>query len=283
MVSFPNCKINLGLNIIGKRSDGYHDLETVFYPLQLKDAFEVIEQPENFQRSTNNADSYRDQCSVSGLQIDGSIEDNLCVKAYQLLKKDFPGLPPVQMHLHKTIPTGAGLGGGSADGAFTLALLSKKFHLHLSENQLIDYSLQLGSDCPFFVLNKPCFAKGRGEKLEEVLVDLSGYKIVLIHPGIHISTAKAFANIKTCLPEKSVKEIVQQQIKTWKTELKNDFEEYAFSRHSQIKKIKDELYTAGSIYASMTGSGSAVYGIFEKDKSLGFSFPEKFFTKVLVS
>lgn len=151
MVVFPNCKINLGLNIVGKRSDGYHDLETFFYPIQLRDAIEVIED-ENVHRPV--------ECSIGGFPIEGNIENNLCIKAYYLLKKDFPLLPAVRMHLHKAIPIGAGLGGGSADGAFTLKLLNKKFALSLSEKQSSDYALQLGSDCPFFILNKPCFATG---------------------------------------------------------------------------------------------------------------------------
>ena len=251
MVTFPNCKINLGLNIVNKRGDGYHDIETVFFPVPLKDALEVIEK-EKFEFST------------SGSAIEGGTENNLCVKAYHLLKKDIPHLPVVQMHLHKAIPMGAGLGGGSADGAFTLKLLNKKFELHLSEKQLINYSLQLGSDCPFFISNIPCFATGRGEKFEPIEMDLSEYKIVIIHPVIHISTALAFANIKPLKPGKSIKQIVQQPISTWKDELKNDFEEPVFAKYPEIKKIKDALYNAGAIYASMSGSGSAVYGIFRK-------------------
>src|SRR6187402_1708961 len=170
MVSFPNCKINLGLNIVNKRNDGYHDIETVFFPVHLRDALEVIEK-EKFELST------------SGSPIKGEAEKNLCLKAYHSLKNDFPNLPAVQLHLHKVIPMGAGLGGGSADGAFTLKLLNKKFELNLSEKQLIHYSLQLGSDCPFFILNKPCFATGRGEILEQTELDLSEFKILIVHPA----------------------------------------------------------------------------------------------------
>ena len=270
MVFFPNCKINLGLNIIGKRSDGFHDLETIFYPIQIKDAVEVIE--------TNNA-----QFSISGLSIDADVENNLCIKAYRLLKKDFPQLPAIQMHLHKTIPMGAGLGGGSADGAFTLKLLSKKFNLSLSEKQLIEYALQLGSDCPFFILNKPCFATGRGELLEQIDLDLSAYKFIIVHPGIHISTAWAFSQLsgRCKRPDsyKSSKEVIRQHISTWKDELKNDFEEPVFAQYPEIKKIKDELYHAGAMYSSMSGSGSAVYGIFEKDTKVSISFPGNYFVK----
>ena len=275
MVLFPNCKINLGLNIVGKRIDGYHDLETIFYPIQIKDAVELIEE-NNTEHSTLLV-----QCSVSGLKINGDIENNLCIKAYQLLKKDFPKLPLVSIHLHKAIPIGAGLGGGSADGAFIVKLINKKFGLELSEKQLIDYALQLGSDCPFFIINKPCFATGRGEILEQVTIDLSNYKIVIVHPGIHINTAWAFTNINPCRPALRIREIIQQPIKTWKHELKNDFEEPVFNKYPEIKKIKDDLYDAGAIYASMSGSGSSVYGIFEKEKQITISFPDNYFVKIL--
>jgi 4-diphosphocytidyl-2-C-methyl-D-erythritol kinase len=268
MVIFPNCKINLGLNIVNKRNDGYHDLETVFYPVYLKDVAEVVEHKEV-------------RFSASGSPIEGETDNNLCVRAFHLLKKDFPNLPTVQMHLHKVIPIGAGLGGGSADGAFALKLLNKKFELDLSEQQLISYSLQLGSDCPFFILNKPCFATGRGEKLEPIDVDLSECKIVLVHPGIHISTANAFSTIKPRKPVKSVKQLIQQPISTWKNELSNDFENPVFEKHPEIKMIKEKLYDAGAIYASMSGSGSAVYGIFRKEKTVSVSFPENYFVKTL--
>jgi 4-diphosphocytidyl-2-C-methyl-D-erythritol kinase len=271
MISFPNCKINLGLHIIGKRDDGYHDLETIFYPVRIKDAIEVIEKAPT-------------QFSISGLEIGGEEQNNLCLKAYHLLKKDFPQLPPVHMHLHKLIPTGAGLGGGSADGAFTLKLINKKFDLALSEKQLIGYALQLGSDCPFFILDKPCFATGRGELLDQIAVDLSTYKILIVHPGIHISTAWAFSKLSGSRPRrgpgnsKSSRETIQQPISTWREELINDFEEPVFSQYPEIKKIKDELYDAGAAYSSMSGSGSSVYGIFRKEDRIIVSFPKNFTT-----
>jgi len=270
MVSFPNCKINFGLNIVNKRDDGYHDIETFFFPVHLKDSLEIIEK-EKLEFST------------SGFSIEGEPEKNLCIKAYDLLKKDFPQLPAVQMHLHKAIPMGAGLGGGSADGAFTLKLLNKKFDLSLSEKQLINYSLQLGSDCPFFILNKPCFATGRGEILEQTELDLSEYKFLVVHPPIHISTAWAFSTIKPLKPSKSINQIIQQSILTWKAELINDFEKPVFEKYPEIKKIKDKLYNAGAIYASMSGSGSAVYGIFKKEKAISISFPDNYFVKTLFS
>jgi 4-diphosphocytidyl-2-C-methyl-D-erythritol kinase len=275
MVSFPNCKINLGLNIIGKRSDGYHDLETVFYPIRIKEAVEIIEKEKL-------------EFSISGLAIAGQGENNFCIKAYHLLKKDFPQLPSVQMHLHKAIPIGAGLGGGSADGAFTLKLLNQKFDLSLSEKQLMDYALQLGSDCPFFILNQPCFATGRGETLTQTDLDLSKFKIVIIHPGIHISTAWAFLQLSGSRQRrepdnyKTIKEIIQQPMSTWKEELKNDFEEPVFKKYPEIKNIKDKLYNAGAVYSSMSGSGSAVYGIFEKDKKIALSLSESYFVKEII-
>jgi 4-diphosphocytidyl-2-C-methyl-D-erythritol kinase len=255
VVSFPNCKINLGLHILGKREDGFHNLETVFYPIAFKDALELIPSP----NSTTDI-----EFTGTGLAVDGNTIDNLCVKAYHLLKKDFPQLPAVKIHLHKAIPMGAGLGGGSADASFMLNMLNEKFHLKLSTPKLLNYALQLGSDCPFFIINKPCFATGRGEMLEEIKIDLSAYKIVLINPGIHVNTGWAFSHITPALSKKSIKEIVQQPIETWKAELKNDFETAVFTVHPQVKEIKESLYLQGAIYAAMSGSGSTVFGIFDK-------------------
>ena len=268
MLTFPNCKINLGLNILRKREDGYHDLETVFYPIPLKDALEII-------RGKSTVSS--EQFTTSGLQIQGNNEDNLCLKAYHLLKKDFLTLPSIQMHLHKVIPMGAGLGGGSADGAFALKLLNDAFHLNLTKEQLIDYALQLGSDCPFFILNKPCFATGRGEMMEEIALDLSEYQFVIINPKIHIGTGWSFSNITPKIPERSIKDIIQQPIKIWKDTLINDFELPAIQHYPEIGDIKTELYKYGAIYSSMTGSGSTVYGIFEKEQQLKLPFPQHYF------
>jgi len=258
MLSFPNCKINLGLHICDKREDGFHNITTVFYPVGLRDALEIIPAPH-----ADNAITF----TASGMVVDGNTDDNTCIKAYHLLKKDFPDLPALQMHLHKTIPMGAGLGGGSADGAFALQLLNTKFHLNLSTAALLDYALQLGSDCPFFIINSPCYATGRGEVLEEIALDLSKYKIVLINPGIHVNTGWAFSqgsgprNKRGPVP--SLKELIQQPVATWKETIKNDFEEPVFERYPAIKKIKDDLYARGAVYAAMSGSGSTVFGIFE--------------------
>jgi 4-diphosphocytidyl-2-C-methyl-D-erythritol kinase len=272
MLSFPNCKINLGLHILGKREDGFHNLETVFYPLAFKDALELMP----LSNSTTDI-----EFTGTGLAVAGNMEDNLCVKAYHLLKKDFPQLPAVKIHLHKAIPMGAGLGGGSADASFMLNMLNEKFKLNLSTPKLLNYALPLGSDCPFFSINKPCFATGRGEILEEIKIDLSAYKIVLINPGIHVNTGWAFSNITPALPAKSVKEIVQQPIETWKAELKNDFEMAVFTVHPQVKEIKESLYQQGAIYAAMSGSGSTVFGIFEPNAGSVSLKDSKYFIKTI--
>lgn len=270
MIVFPNCKINLGLHILQKRADGFHDLETVFYPIALQDALEIVQNP---------SPASAIQFSASGLKIDSPAEDNICFKAYQLLKKDFPELPSVKMHLHKVIPSGAGLGGGSSDGAFTLSLLNKKFNLGLSEEQLIYYALQLGSDCPFFIKNKACYATGRGEKLEEIELNLSDYKIVLVNPQIHIHTGKAFSKITPSKERTSIREIILQPIENWKELLKNDFEEIVFAEHPEVKTIKEELYRQGAVYASMSGSGSTVFGLFDKNIQPQLNFPKHYFIK----
>lgn len=271
MIVFPNCKINLGLHVLRKRNDGYHDLESVFYPIAIKDALEVIKKtPSSFTQT--------------GLDIESSSGENICLKAYQLLKKDFPQLATVEMYLHKTIPIGAGLGGGSADGAFTLKLFNKIFDLHLSEKQLLKYALKLGSDCPFFIINKPCLATGRGEILEPIDLNLSGYKIILINPGIHISTSWAFANLDVSDTSKvsdTLKETIQQPVEIWENKLKNDFEEPVFKNYPEIKKIKEKLYQSGAVYASMSGSGSTVYGFFKKEMIVKNSFPKNYFFKEL--
>jgi 4-diphosphocytidyl-2-C-methyl-D-erythritol kinase len=258
MIVFPNCKINLGLHITRKREDGYHDLETVFFPVHRhKDVLECVKTEE-----IPSAGSVVLSCS--GLPVSGNSDDNLCVKAWHLLKKDFPDLLPVQMHLHKEIPMGAGLGGGSADGAFALRLLNDVFRLNLTQQQLMTYALQLGSDCPFFILNKPCIATGRGEQLEEIELDLSAYTIVVADLKIHVSTATAFSGITPKKPAHSLKDIVRLPVAEWKNVLVNDFEKTVGKKYSEIIVFKEMMYNTGALYASMTGSGSAVYGIFDR-------------------
>ena len=260
MLLFPNCKINLGLNIIARRPDGYHDLETIFFPIALRDALEIIQQ-EPAQQNQELA------FQSTGLAIAGESNQNLCIKAYGLLKQHFP----IQMHLHKVIPMGAGLGGGSADGAFTLLLLNQYFRLGLSQEQLLYYALQLGSDCPFFIINKPCFAEGRGEILTEISIDLADMQCVLINPGIHIATAWAFAQLKPARPSLAVKDIVQQPISNWKSLLVNDFELPVIQHFPEIGQIKQQLYLDGAVYASLTGSGSTVFGFFPKNTRIDFT------------
>jgi 4-diphosphocytidyl-2-C-methyl-D-erythritol kinase len=268
MIVFPNGKINIGLNITGKRPDGYHNLQTIFYPIAIRDALEVIvnegaENPVNFTNSGN--------------PVFSEPEDNLCVKAFEILKKDFPGIPPVHMHLHKVIPMGAGLGGGSADAAFVLKLLNQQFELKLSAEKLIRYSLQLGSDCPFFIINKPCYATGRGEQLAEVALDLSAYKILLINPGIHVSTADAFSHISIAQNFPYLQQLIQAPVQQWKDLVVNDFEKTVFRKFPEVGDIKEKLYEQGALYASMSGSGSSVYGIFQRDHIPGPNFPVHYF------
>lgn len=275
MIIFPNCKINLGLRILRKRADGYHDLETVFYPVAVRDALEIIP-----LASYEHTSAF--PFSLSGAALQGQPTSNLCVRAYKLLKKDFPDLPRIRMHLHKTIPAGAGLGGGSADAAFTLVLLNRMFRLNLSLEQLLAYAGELGSDCPFFILNKPCLASGRGEKLEPIKVGLKGYRILLVNPGIHIDTAMAFVHIQPAIPEKPVGDIIRSlPFERWKDELFNDFEKAIFPLHTEIAEIKDELYRKGALYASMSGSGSTVFGFFPPGKTPVCSFPAHYFTRLV--
>lgn len=276
MVVFPNCKINIGLRIGSKRPDGFHNLSTIFIPIPLTDALEII--------PAASATGKQVIYSQSGITIDGNEADNLCIKAYNLLKQDFPMLPAVRLHLHKNIPMGAGLGGGSADASFTLQLLNNQFQLNLSTSQLIDYSLQLGSDCPFFIINKPCFATGRGEILEELVLDLSAFKIMLVNPGIHINTGWAFKQLQisgTHSAGDHLTALINEPIETWKINLTNDFELPVFELHPEIKKIKEVLYSNGAKYAAMSGSGSTIFGIFKKDSIPTIKFPENYFLKTL--
>lgn len=252
MLFYPNAKINIGLNIVGKRPNGYHNLETVFYPIPLSDILEIV--PDN--KEENSTCSF----SQSGISFDGNPEDNICVKAYKLLDRNFK-LPAVKIHLHKQIPVGAGLGGGSSDAAFTLKALTKMFNLDLDENSLEHYASKLGADCAFFVRNEPRFATGIGDEFESCTVDLQGKVLVLVCPEIHSSTQEAYSGI-TVKASKNLKETITTDIAEWKRYIINDFEESIFPIYPQIQNIKDHLYQCGAEYASMSGSGSAVFGIF---------------------
>lgn len=259
MVSFPNCKLNLGLCITAKRADGFHALETIFYPLNIFDVLEINPQAENVLDV---------HFSATGLKLDSKDADNLCIKAYNLLKKDFSQMPAVKMHLHKAIPAGAGLGGGSADATAALRMLNFIFDLNISEEKLVDYALYLGSDCPFFINNTPCFATGRGEKLEQIALSLSGYKFLVVFPDLHINTSWAFSHVKPSKPAEALNKIVLQQVNTWKKSLINDFEKPVFNLYPQLKSVKKKLYAMGAVYAGMSGSGSTFFGIFPCNYSI---------------
>jgi 4-diphosphocytidyl-2-C-methyl-D-erythritol kinase len=258
MVVFPHCKINLGLHVISKREDGYHNIETCFYPVPWTDIVEIIPAREF-------------SFTGSGLVIPGTEEDNLCIKAYRLLQTRFH-LPPVKIHLHKVLPTGAGLGGGSSDAAFTLRLLNSVFELNLNADQLRQYAVQLGSDCSFFIENKPMLGSGRGDLLLEIPVNLNGYYLLLVKPVIHVSTANAYAGVKPGVANQTIAEIIKRPVEEWKNTLFNDFEKSVFLKYPAIDSIKQELYHHGACYASMSGSGSSVFGIFKSSIDLSHRF-----------
>jgi len=259
MIVFPNCKINLGLNILSRRTDGFHNLTTLFYPLGLTDCLEII--PSSMKR---------DGFQTSGIQIPSDGSMNLCEKAVSLMRKQY-NIPPVSIHLHKCIPIGAGLGGGSADAAFTLELLADMFVPGgVPRDSLAEMAAQLGSDCAFFTLNKPCIASGRGEILSPYPVSLAGFRLVLIMPDVHISTREAFAGVEPGQPCEDIATIVSEPIETWKNHLINDFEKGIFARHPQIAAIKEALYDHGAVYASMSGSGASVFGLFDEAPDADF-------------
>jgi 4-diphosphocytidyl-2-C-methyl-D-erythritol kinase len=248
MIVFPNAKINIGLHVVSKRPDGYHNLETVFYPVQFCDAIEMAESKEG-------------KFTASGISVGSLPQDNLIMKALHLLKKYFE-LPPVQFHLHKNIPFGAGLGGGSADAAFTLKMVNDFFSLHINNDELKHYAAQLGADCPFFIDNKPAFATGTGDELQTINLDLSEYKIVILKPAFSVSTLEAYKNIQPKQPDFNLAELTQLPLEEWKNRVVNDFEKSVFPNYPQIKNLKEKLYKLGAVYASMSGSGSAVFGLF---------------------
>lgn len=254
MVVFPNAKINLGLNVVSKREDGYHNISSCFYPINWSDILEII--PSEIFQFTS-----------SGLIIEGAEKNNLCVKAYNLLSEAY-NIPRVQIHLHKVIPMGAGLGGGSSDGAFTLMLLNEIFDLRLSTLKLQEFAGKLGSDCPFFINNTSSMVSGVGEILKPLNFSLKRYDLVVIYPEVHISTLEAYQGITPKQPIKAINTILNTDISIWRKELKNDFENSILSNHSEINIIKESLYSLGAKYVSMSGSGSAVYGVFQKNNEL---------------
>ena len=270
MLTFPCAKINLGLNITSKREDGYHNLETIFYPVPLTDALEVKLMHDDFP-SDEPCD-----LKITGNAVDCDEKNNLVVKAYTLLAQDFT-LPRVHTHLVKRIPMQAGLGGGSADGAFMIRLLDERFRLNMGIAEMERYASRLGSDCAFFITAEPSFATGRGEVLKPVNIaeqNLQGYYIAIVKPAIAVSTREAFKQIICRQPEHCCRDIVRQPVETWKTVLTNDFEEPAFKQHPELADIKQRLYDLGAVYAQMSGSGSAFFGLFRTDpQQLKNTFP----------
>lgn len=272
MIIFPIAKVNLGLNVVERRPDGYHNLQTVFYPVGIQDALEIFPMAEDFPSEVDC------DIKVSNIPIEGDEQRNLVVRAYQLLKQDFPNLPRLHVHLYKGIPTQAGMGGGSSDASAMLRLLNTSFQLNLSDEKLISYASKLGADCAIFILNRPAYAEGIGEKLYPMDIDLSGWYMAVVRPDIPVPTKEAFARIKPHFPQKCCRDIVMQPVETWKEKLVNDFEESVFALHPELAAIKERLYQLGATYAAMSGSGSALFGLFRQPIDLRSSFEGMFST-----
>ena len=255
MINFPIAKINLGLNVVSKRDDGYHNLETVFYPVPIKDALEVFPMEDGFPSDV------RCDLKVTNLFIYGDEQKNLVVKAYNMIAQDYE-LPRVHVHLYKHIPTQAGMGGGSSNCAYMIRLLNEMFSLGMSDEKMIGYAARLGADCAFFIKAQPAYAEGIGEKLQPISIDLSGCKMLVVRPNIPVSTKEAFSLITPQVPKKNCLDIVRQPIETWKDELVNDFERSVFAIHPEIGRLKEMMYEQGAVYAAMSGSGSSVFGLF---------------------
>jgi 4-diphosphocytidyl-2-C-methyl-D-erythritol kinase len=254
MIVFPKAKINLGLRITVKRNDGYHNIETVFYPVSLCDALEFVASPEPDKK---------DLLNVTGISVGVKPEENIVMKAVSKLREKY-SFPWLKIHLHKAIPHGAGLGGGSSDAAFMLKSLNKHFTMSIDESEIKSIALDIGSDCPFFLDGDPAFACGRGEILESIKPVLSGYYLLLLNPGVEINTREAYLDCKPETPLTSLLQLTARDITEWKDLILNDFEEFAFKKYPVIRKIKDELYRSGAIFSLMSGSGSSVYGIFAR-------------------
>ena len=274
MITFPQAKINLGLNVVERRADGYHNLETVFYPVPLCDALEVQVMDECFPSE------FDCDLKVTGIAVEGDEQRNLVVRAYQLLKQEFPHLPRVHAHLHKGIPTQAGMGGGSSDCAAMLTLLNQEFELGLTKEELIRRAAMLGADCAFFVLNTPAYAEGIGERLQPISLSLRGWYLAVVRPDIPVPTKEAFALITPKHPEINCREVVRRPVEEWREALVNDFEQSVFALHPEIGQVKEQLYKLGAVYSAMSGSGSAVFGLFHEEPSLA-DFASDMFTKVV--
>ena len=256
MICFPNAKINIGLRVTGKRPDGYHNIESILYPIGLTDILEISEQKKKSDKGISLA--------TTGIKIDTPPEENLVFRTAELLRKEY-SIPPLSINLHKLIPTGSGLGGGSSDTTFLLRLLNEKFSIGISEEKLHTIASGLGSDCPFFLNNSSAFISGRGETIQQISLDLSLYYLVVVYPDIHIDTGLAYSQITPSNPESSLLKLIKHPVCQWKENIFNDFEKPVFSEFHRIKKIKERLYRMGAIYSSLTGSGSAVYGLFDKE------------------
>ena len=268
MIVFPHGKINLGLQVLAKRPDGFHDLESVFYPIPLRDALEV-----------QFADRF--QLILSGDPVAGDPANNICMHAWYLLRNHVPDLPPVKIYLHKNIPSGAGLGGGSSDGAHTLRLLDRFLRLNLPPDQLLAMAADLGSDCPFFITDQPAYVQGRGEILQPISLDLSSWSLLLVHPSVYLPTAWAYSKI---IPERgrpTTLSVVQRPVIEWKDNLVNDFEKPVMEAFPALAQIKEKLYGAGAVYAAMSGSGSSFYGIFPKNQVPVIDFDATITTHIL--
>ena len=276
MLTRPIAKINLGLNVVEKRPDGYHNLETVFYPVQIEDALEVYPMDPEFPSE------YDCDLKVTNITIDGDEQRNLVVRAYNLLKADFPTLPRIHAHLYKGIPTQAGMGGGSSDCGFMITLLNDMFKLGLTQQQMIDYAARLGADCAFFILNRPCYAEGIGEKLQPIDLDLKGWYLSLVRPDIPVSTREAFALIKPHHPEVNCREVVKQPVESWRDALVNDFEGSVFAVHPELGAVKDRLYDLGATYAAMSGSGSTLFALSRQPLNLDEFNSEGTFRKTIL-
>ena len=271
MITFPIAKINLGLNVVEKRSDGYHNLQTVFYPVPIMDALEVVPMSNGFPSDIDC------DLKVTNIHIEGDEQKNLVVRAYQLLKQDFPTLPRIHVHLWKGIPTQAGMGGGSSDCGYMIRLLNELFELNLSDEQMAGYAAKLGADCAFFIFSKPCYAEGIGEKLVPIDLNLSGWYIGVVRPDIPVPTKEAFSRIHPHYPAKICRDVVMQPVETWREDLLNDFEESVFALHPELEAVKAKLYDMGATYAAMSGSGSALFGLFkEEPAALEQKFPGMF-------
>lgn len=276
MLTRPIAKINLGLNVVEKRPDGYHNLETVFYPVQIEDALEVYPMDPEFPSE------YDCDLKVTNITIDGDEQRNLVVRAYNLLKADFPTLPRIHAHLYKGIPTQAGMGGGSSDCGFMITLLNQMFNLGLTDQQMIDYAARLGADCAFFILNRPCYAEGIGEKLQPIDLDLKGWYLSLVRPNFPVSTREAFALIKPHHPEVNCREVVKQPVESWRGALVNDFEGSVFAVHPELGAVKDRLYELGATYAAMSGSGSTLFALSRQPLNLDEFNSEGTFRKTIL-